>query len=147
MSSVTIIAAGKNKSSSPFYSLWSQYEKRMQWKVTLHEVEAKSSKEELQKLKEKINPSYPLIALDEKGKTFSSIELSQKIEGLQLDGSPNIQFIIGGADGLDDEIRHQARITMSFGRQTWPHMMARCMLLEQIYRAQQILAGHPYHRE
>lgn len=147
MSSITIIAVGKNKATSPFYNLWAQYEKRMQWKVALHEIEAKSPKDELQKLKEKINSAHPLIALDEIGKTFSSIELSQKIENLQHDGSGNIQFIIGGANGLDDEIRKAAHFTMSFGRQTWPHMMARCMLIEQIYRAQQILAGHPYHRE
>ena len=85
--------------------------------------------------------------MDEKGKTLSSIEFSKHIEKIQLDSTNGIQFIIGGADGLDDEIRDQARLIMSFGRQTWPHMMARVMLLEQIYRAQQILAGHPYHRE
>lgn len=147
MSSIIIIAAGKNKTASPFYQLWSQYEKRMQWKVTLHEVEAKSPKDELQKLKNKINPSFPLIALDEKGKNISSIELSKEIEKLQLDGISNIQFIIGGADGLDNEIRNQTKLTLSFGKLTWPHMMARCMLLEQIYRAQQILNSHPYHRE
>ena len=147
MSAVTIIAASKNKKSSPFFDLWDQYAKRLQWKCNLIEIEAKSPKDELQKLKEKINPSLPLIALDEKGKTLSSIEFSKHIEKIQLDSTNGIQFIIGGADGLDDEIRVQARLIMSFGRQTWPHMMARVMLLEQIYRAQQILAGHPYHRE
>lgn len=147
MSAITIIAAGKNKKSSPFHALWEQYAKRLQWKCNLIEIEARSPQEELQKLKDKINPSLPLIALDEKGKTLSSIEFSKHIENIQLDSTGGIQFILGGADGLDNEIRQQARLIMSFGRQTWPHMMARVMLLEQIYRAQQILAGHPYHRE
>ena len=58
-----------------------------------------------------------------------------------------MQFVIGGADGLNDEIRNRASILLSFGQQTWPHMLARVMILEQIYRAQQILKNHPYHRE
>ena len=108
MSAVTIIAASKNKKSSPFFDLWDQYAKRLQWKCNLIEIEAKSPKDELQKLKEKINPSLPLIALDEKGKPLSSIEFSKHIEKIQLDSTNGIQFIIGGADGLDDEIRDQA---------------------------------------
>ena len=56
-------------------------------------------------------------------------------------------FLIGGADGLDDAVRARAELTLSFGRLTWPHLLARGMLAEQIYRCQQILAGHPYHRD
>lgn len=147
MNAVTIIAVGKNKSSSPFYALWDQYTKRMASKVTLVEIEAKSTKEEHQKILEKINPSYPLVCLDEKGKSFSSQEFSKKFQNFQLDGLSHVQFVIGGADGLNQDIRNKATLTMSFGQQTWPHMMVRVMLIEQIYRAQQILAGHPYHRE
>jgi 23S rRNA (pseudouridine1915-N3)-methyltransferase len=58
-----------------------------------------------------------------------------------------VQFLIGGADGLNDDIRKRARFLLAFGPQTWPHMMVRVMLLEQVYRAQQIIAGHPYHRD
>ncbi|MEM9469660.1 MAG: 23S rRNA (pseudouridine(1915)-N(3))-methyltransferase RlmH [Pseudomonadota bacterium] len=147
MGAVTIIAVGKNKQKSGFYSLWSDYQKRLSWKINLIEIEAKSPAEELKKLKEKLSPSLPLIALDETGKTHSSIEFSKIVEKIHLSGEPHIQFVIGGADGLDDEIRSKARHIMSFGKQTWPHMLARVMLIEQIYRAQQILSGHPYHRE
>ncbi|MEC7122350.1 MAG: 23S rRNA (pseudouridine(1915)-N(3))-methyltransferase RlmH, partial [Pseudomonadota bacterium] len=55
-------------------------------------------------------------------------------------------FDFGGADGLDPTVRAAADLVLAFGRQTWPHMMARAMLIEQIYRAQQIILGHPYHR-
>ena len=61
--------------------------------------------------------------------------------------SPADQELIGGADGLKDDIRKRARFLLAFGPQTWPHMMVRVMLLEQLYRAQQIIAGHPYHRD
>ena len=147
MNAITLIAVGKNKAKSPFYELWNQYVKRMSSKVTLYEIEARSTQEEHQKILEKINPSYPLICLDEQGKSFSSQDFSKQLQRFQLDGASHIQFVIGGADGLSQEIRSKANVVMSFGQQTWPHMMVRVMLIEQIYRAQQILAGHPYHRE
>jgi len=147
MSNFTLIAVGKNKSSSPFYELWAQYSKRISGNVTLHELDGRDTRGEHQKILEKINPNDPIIALDEKGKTLGSQQFAKKIEGFQLDGRSHIQFIIGGADGLNDEIRRKADLVISFGAQTWPHMMVRVMLIEQIYRAQQILSGHPYHRE
>ena len=61
-------------------------------------------------------------------------------------GVGDLAFVIGGADGLDPTVRAAADLTLAFGRQTWPHMMVRAMLIEQIYRAQQIILGHPYHR-
>ena len=82
-----------------------------------------------------------------KGKArLSSASFAAKVQDLMDEGRPVIQFIIGGADGLNDEIRKRADILLSFGIQTWPHMMVRIMLIEQIYRARQIVAGHPYHR-
>lgn len=147
MSAITLIAVGKNKNASTFYDLWNQYAKRLSTKIILHEIEARNTALEQEKIIEKINPSHPLICLDEKGKTYSSLEFAKKIEGFQLEGHSHIQFIIGGADGLNSEIRQKANLIMSFGAQTWPHMMVRVMLIEQIYRAQQILSGHPYHRE
>jgi len=147
MSNITIIAAGKNKAASPYFNLWSEYLKRMSWQVRLIEIEAKDPKIELKKLKDKINPSFPLIGLDEKGKTMGSVDFAHKVDALRMDGHKEIQFILGGADGLDDEMRANCAFLMSFGKQTWPHMMARCMLIEQLYRAQQIIAHHPYHRE
>ena len=63
------------------------------------------------------------------------------------DGIADLAFAIGGADGLSDAVRKKARLTMCFGAMTWPHFVVRGLLFEQLYRAQQIIAGHPYHRD
>lgn len=146
MLSVDIICVGKMKGDA-LSPAWDNYAKRLQWKLTVHELEARTQKEEHEKIAARINPQAALIVMDEKGKSLSSRTFAQKIEEIQNSGISTIQFIIGGADGLSDDIRKQARIVLSFGIQTWPHLLARVMLIEQIYRAQQILAGHPYHRD
>lgn len=127
-----------------FAAPFDEYQKRLKAKFNIIELEGHSQKEELEKLKSKISPTSSLIVLDEKGKSFSSIEFSKKLDSLE---NSNLQIIIGGADGLDDDIRNRADLLISFGKQTWPHMMVRVMVMEQLYRAQQILANHPYHRE
>ena len=142
-----IIAIGRMKKSSPFYAGYTEYEKRLKGKIEIFELEGRNQKDELDKIKSKISDTSPLIALDETGKTLSSVELSQKISTLQNIKTGKFQFILGGADGLDDDIRARADLVLSFGRLTWPHMLARVMLIEQIYRTQLILSGHPYHRE
>ena len=86
------------------------------------------------------------IALDERGKELGSAEFAKLSETKRDQGSPAISFIIGGADGLVPAIRESANSTLAFGKATWPHMLVRAMLCEQIYRAMTILAGHPYHR-
>jgi 23S rRNA (pseudouridine1915-N3)-methyltransferase len=144
---VEIIAVGRLKKTSPFLSLFDDYTRRLNGKFNLIEIEGHSQVEELQKIKEKLSSSSTIIALDEKGKTLPSIDFAKKLEEFQTIHSGNFQFVIGGADGLDDEVRNRAAMVLSFGRMTWPHMMARVMLVEQIYRAQQILVNHPYHRE
>ena len=88
-----------------------------------------------------------VVALDERGESLSSRELAGRIGSWRDGGQSDIAFAIGGADGLDPSIRERAGLVLSFGRLTWPHQLARAMLAEQIYRAQQILAGHPYHRD
>lgn len=145
MTQIEIIAAGRIK-NTPFNELWAEYHKRCTWPVTMHELEAKSQADELKKIQEKIRTDAYVIALDERGKSLSSPDFANKIQTLMDQGRPCIQFIIGGADGLNDGIRKNADYLLSFGVQTWPHMMVRAMLMEQIYRARQIIAGHPYHR-
>lgn len=146
MTSIDIIAAGRMKNSS-FAELWQDYHKRMTtWPVTLIEIEGKNQSDEIKKIQEKIRPDAFVICLDERGKSLSSPDFADKIQSLMDQGRPCIQFVIGGADGLGDEIRKNADYLLSFGVQTWPHMMVRAMLIEQIYRARQIIAGHPYHR-
>ena len=142
-----IIAIGRMKNSSPFAQSYAEYDKRMQGAVELFELEGRNQKDELEKINAKLIPSSPIIALDEKGKTLSSVEFANKISDIQNITTGKFQFIIGGADGLDDGIRQKANLVLSFGRLTWPHMLARVMLIEQIYRAQLILSNHPYHRE
>ena len=142
-----IIAVGKMKQSSPFLGAYSEYEKRLKNSVELITLEGKNTQDERDKITAKLNTNSPIIALDELGKTLSSVELSQKITELQNIKSGKVQFIIGGADGLNDDIRQRADIVLSFGHLTWPHMLARVMLIEQIYRTQLIAANHPYHRE
>ncbi|HPD82421.1 MAG TPA: 23S rRNA (pseudouridine(1915)-N(3))-methyltransferase RlmH [Alphaproteobacteria bacterium] len=144
---VEIIAVGRLKKTSPFYTLFDDYATRLQGSFNLIEVEGHTQADEIKKIKEKISPPCPLIILDERGKSFSSIDFAKKLENFQVTRPGKIQFVIGGADGLDNKIRQKADMVLCFGALTWPHMMARVMLVEQIYRAQQILANHPYHRE
>lgn len=88
---------------------------------------------------------YGLIALDERGKSIDSAAFAQHL-GRFRDAATDVFFVIGGADGLSPELRGKAKPVIAFGAATWPHQMVRVMLLEQIYRAATILAGHPYHR-
>ena len=89
----------------------------------------------------------PLIALDEHGTPWSSRELAAQVARWRDRGCAELAFAIGGAEGLGAAVLEHAQVTVSMGPMTWPHLFVRGMLLEQLYRAQQILAGHPYHRE
>jgi len=88
-----------------------------------------------------------IIALDERGAILSSPEFTKYISGWAADGVGYCHFIIGGADGLDKSLLDKANLKISFGKMVWPHMLARVMLAEQLYRSATILAGSPYHRE
>lgn len=137
---IKILASGKLK-KSPLLDLCDEYVKRMHWSVSVREIDAPLAVKHLP------DPGL-IVALDERGETLGSMEFAKKIEKWQGQAPGNeVTFLIGGADGLDDPIRKKAKFLMSFGKQTWPHMLVRVMLLEQIYRAQQIIAGHPYHRQ
>lgn len=87
------------------------------------------------------------IVLDQSGDNITSTQLAKMLETLRDRGTGMAVFAIGGADGHTDAIRRRANTTIAFGRATWPHMLARLMVCEQIYRAMTILAGHPYHRQ
>jgi 23S rRNA (pseudouridine1915-N3)-methyltransferase len=88
----------------------------------------------------------PFVTLDERGIQWSSRTLAERIAAWRDRGSPELAFAIGGADGLHSMVLDRADVALSLGSMTWPHLLVRGMLLEQLYRAQQILAGHPYHR-
>jgi len=86
-----------------------------------------------------------VVALDRRGRALTSEELAARLRRWQMDRK-NVAFVIGGAEGLDESLRTESDFLLSFGVNTWPHMLVRIMLAEQLYRAQAILAGHPYHR-
>jgi 23S rRNA (pseudouridine1915-N3)-methyltransferase len=86
------------------------------------------------------------IALDEHGTSLSSTAFARQLAQWRDAGEERALFVIGGADGLPHEVKRRARLTLAFGAQTWPHLLVRAMLAEQLYRAMTILARHPYHR-
>jgi 23S rRNA (pseudouridine1915-N3)-methyltransferase len=88
-----------------------------------------------------------LVALDERGATWTSRQFADRLAGWRDGGAGVLAFAIGGADGLGQAVIERADAVLSLGQITWPHLLARSLLLEQLYRTQQILAGHPYHRD
>ena len=94
-----------------------------------------------------LKPQSKLIILDENGKDFSSRNFAKLFADFALQGDSNLTFVIGGSDGLSDELKSQAQLKISLSKLTFPHLMVRAILIEQIYRAQSIIAGHPYHRD
>jgi 23S rRNA (pseudouridine1915-N3)-methyltransferase len=154
-----ILAVGRVK-AGPEAALIAEYRKRLRWPLVVDEVEEKRplSGAEL-KTREgallqaamdraaKAGGRPVLVALDERGKVLGSRDFAARLQAWEEQGAAEIQFLLGGADGLAPQIRDQAALVLSLGQMTWPHLLARAMLAEQIYRAQQILAGHPYHRD
>jgi 23S rRNA (pseudouridine1915-N3)-methyltransferase len=87
-----------------------------------------------------------IVLLDERGENLSSTAFASHLQTWRAENKPAVAFVIGGADGLAPAIRDKSDLTIGFGAATWPHQLARVMLLEQVYRAITILSGHPYHR-
>jgi 23S rRNA (pseudouridine1915-N3)-methyltransferase len=116
--------------------------------VSIVEVEARKPGKaaEAEALRAQIGQAH-LVACDERGKALTSRAFAEKIARLRDDGVRELAFVIGGADGLDPALVSEARETIAFGVQTWPHALARAMLAEQVYRAVTILSGSPYHRD
>ncbi len=152
MLKIDVIVVGKVKKGS-WYDLIEDYIKRTKWALNVIEVESKYTEPKAQQAQEqrlileKLDEDSFIIVMDERGDGLRSLDFSQTIQKIQSTGADKITFLIGGAEGFTDDIRNKANMMLSFGQQTWPHVMVRVMLLEQIYRAQQIIAGHPYHRE
>ncbi|MBM3483124.1 MAG: 23S rRNA (pseudouridine(1915)-N(3))-methyltransferase RlmH [Alphaproteobacteria bacterium] len=149
---VLIAAVGKDR-GSPTEELCQTYFKRLPWPVELKEVELKGNRaasamrvEEGKALLKAIPEGAYVIALDGRGEPLSSEALAVRLKRLQDEGTKAVAFVIGGAEGLDPEILKAARLRLSLGAMTWPHLLARAMLAEQLYRAASIIAGHPYHR-
>jgi 23S rRNA (pseudouridine1915-N3)-methyltransferase len=103
-------------------------------------------REEARAILAQIPEKSVIIALDERGKTLSSETFAARIADWRDANRPALALVIGGADGLDEDVKTRADLVLSFSPMTWPHQMVRIMAAEQLYRAMTILSGHPYHR-
>ena len=113
--------------------------------IEIDERKARDQAAQSTRLLETVPPGATAIALDERGDTMTSPQFARMLARERDGGASGVIFLIGGADGHDDSVRAAARL-LSFGPMVWPHMLARVMLAEQLYRAASILAGTPYHR-
>ncbi len=125
----------------PEADLIARYEKRIAWPPQIPALPDTGGKPPM------VAPGIKVVALDEKGDQIGSADLARMLGLWRDDGVREVRFLIGAADGLSDDERGNADSLIAFGRATWPHMLARAMLVEQLYRATSIIAGHPYHRE
>ena len=135
-----IVARGKIGRSSEA-ELVDRYLKRIAWPTRVSELPDRGG-----------TPIKPAsnsvtVALDERGQTLSSMEFARRLEAWRDGGKREARFLIGAADGLSEDERASADLLLSLGPTTWPHLLARAMLAEQLFRATSILANHPYHRE
>lgn len=149
---LSLIALGRAK-AGPEASLFADYARRVVPPLTLRELEdrkAGGADERRRREGALILAALPkgarLVALDGRGTMLSSEALAERLARWQAEGWGEAAFVIGGADGLDKAVLDRADFVYSLGPATWPHMLVRVMLAEQIYRARSIQAGHPYHR-
>jgi 23S rRNA (pseudouridine1915-N3)-methyltransferase len=157
---VTIVAIGRQK-SGPDRELAERYRKRASdagrqlgiRAIEIIEIKESRARERDKRVLEEsialatvIPDDTVVVALDERGANLDSASFAGQVQAWR-NGGRNIVFVIGGADGLSAEMKQRATLTLAFGGATWPHQLARIMLLEQLYRAVTILSGHPYHRD
>ena len=149
---ISVIAVGRLK-AGPLKELCDEYRRRIPFALEIREVEERrplSGAERKAREGELILKELPkgalAIALDERGKTYDSAGFARQFAAWLTQSGGDIAFLIGGADGLAPAVLEKAAARLAFGTMTWPHLLARAMLLEQVYRAHTILTGHPYHR-
>ena len=148
-----LIAVGRMK-SGPERELYAHYSARLIPAPQLREVEEKRNLPPAQlKVREgelllaAIADGAHVVALDERGRKLGSQAFAALLGGWRDEGVKDVAFVIGGADGLDQAVLDRANLVLSLSDMTWPHMLVRGLLAEQLYRANAILTGHPYHRE
>jgi 23S rRNA (pseudouridine1915-N3)-methyltransferase len=150
---ITLAAVGRNKAGAT-KELYELYAARLRWRITLKEVEERRplpggalKEQEGELLLAALPRGAKVIALDEGGREMTSRDFAALLGRWQDEGVADLAFMIGGADGLSPAARQAADVILSLGRMTWPHMLVRGLLAEQLFRAESILAGHPYHRD
>lgn len=148
---IALIAVGKARHDEAS-ALYEQYVKRIRATIHVREIsegKGRTAAERMDREGQAILAALPknvhVIALDPRGKTMTS-EAFAALLGKLVEEGKTLAFLIGGADGFSENVRKSASHVLSLGAMTWPHLMVRAMLAEQIYRAETILAGHPYHR-
>jgi 23S rRNA (pseudouridine1915-N3)-methyltransferase len=134
-----VIARGRI-GRSPEAELCDRYARRLAWPFRLTELPETGG-----------HPPAPLapareVVLDERGRQLDSAQFAALLGRWRDEGVREARFLLGAADGHDGAVREKADLVLGFGAMTWPHMLARAMLMEQLWRATSILAGHPYHR-
>lgn len=134
-----VIARGKI-GRSPEAELVDRYARRIAWPVKLTELPETGGR-----IPEPQTP-FRTVLLDERGRQLASDVFARQLETWRDGGIRETRFVIGAADGHGDTARAEADLLLAFGAATWPHLLARAMLMEQLFRATSILAGHPYHR-
>ena len=154
---LTVVAVGRLRDGTPEAALFRDYQTRLDrtgralslGPLTLSEVEDKRGTGVAGKaalLSRAVPAGAVVVVLDERGRSLSSPQLAAELARWRDAGRQDAAFLIGAADGLDAALRDRADLAISLGRMVWPHMLARVMLAEQLYRAATILAGLPYHR-
>ncbi len=148
-----LIAAIGRAARGPERDLYDHYAARIRWPLALRELEEKRKLppaqmilRESKLLLDAVPAKAVLVALDRRGKVLDSEAFAGRLAHWRDNSVSDIAFLIGGADGHTESLLKKAALVLSFGAMTWPHLLARAMLAEQLYRAQQLLAGHPYHR-
>jgi 23S rRNA (pseudouridine1915-N3)-methyltransferase len=149
---LTIAAVGRLK-AGPEKALYESYVKRITWPLALREVEERRKLPEPERqareaglLLDACPAAATLVALDRRGRQLHSDAFARWIGTRRDTGTGELAFLVGGADGHPQALLQRCALVLSFGPMTFPHLLARILLVEQLYRAQQILAGHPYHR-
>lgn len=150
---ILIAAVGRAK-PGPERALFEHFAGRIPFPLTLREVEERKrlpapelKRREAELLLGAVPEGAAVVVLDSRGKPLSSDDFAALLGRWRDEGRRDVAFLIGGAEGLDETVRRRADRVLSFGPQTWPHMLARGMLAEQLFRAHCILTGHPYHRD
>ncbi|GEO82361.1 23S rRNA (pseudouridine(1915)-N(3))-methyltransferase RlmH [Pararhodospirillum oryzae] len=148
-----IVAVGRSR-PGPERVLFDHYAGRLRGGLAVVEVEEKRplpvaarKAREAALILAQVPAGAVLIALDERGRAWSSPDLARALDGWRLEARPAVVFAIGGADGHGPAVLERADVKLALGTLTWPHQLVRALIAEQIYRAQCITAGHPYHRE
>lgn len=149
---VDIVAVGRCRDPS-IETLTERYLGRLPWRTRLLEIDVRGSADDARRAARESErllaavADAQAIALDERGEPLDSLAFAGRIGAISERGVAKLAFVIGGPDGLPEAVLRRCDWRLSLGPMTWPHMLVRVMLAEQLYRAASLLAGHPYHRE